>query len=95
MTGRARRMEKLGIRLTLEDKRTLQAAAAAGRRKLSEFVLESALACAGESLAGRKRFGLSAGRWAAFLEALDTPPRDLPRVRRLFEEHDLFETCSK
>lgn len=89
------RTEKLDIRLTPRAKRTLQAAAAAERRKVSEFVLESALARAEETLADRQRFGLDAERWAAFLEALDAPPRDLPRVRRLFQEPCPFETGSK
>ena len=69
----------------------MQAAATAERRKVSDFVLESALARAEETLAERQRFGLDAERWTAFLEALDAPPRDLPRVRRLFEEQGPFE----
>lgn len=95
MTTRVSRTEKLDIRLTPKAKRTLQAAAAAERRKVSEFVLESALARAEETLADRQRFGLGAEHWAAFLEALDASPRDLPRVRRLFQEPSPFETGSK
>ena len=92
MTKQANRTEKLDIRLTPKAKRTLQAAAIAERRKVSEFVLESALARAPEeTLANRQRFSLDAERWTAFLEALDAPPRDLPRVRRLFEEPPLRE----
>lgn len=94
MTKQPNRTEKLDIRLTPKAKRTLQAAAIAERRKVSEFVLESALARAEETLADRQRFGLDAERWAAFLEALDAPPRDLPRVRRLFEEPSPFESGS-
>jgi uncharacterized protein (DUF1778 family) len=95
MTTRANRTEKLDLRLTPKAKQTLQAAAAAERRKVSDFVLESALARAEETLAERQRFGLDAEQWAAFLEALDAPPRDLPRVRRLFKEPSLFEAGSK
>ena len=94
MTKPVSRTEKLDIRLTPKAKRTLQAAAAAERRKVSEFVLESALARAEETLADRQRFELDAERWAAFLEALDAPSRDLPRVRRLFEELSPFESGS-
>ena len=42
---------------------------------------------ADETLAVRRRFGLDAEQWASFLEALDAPPRDLPRIARLFAEH--------
>jgi uncharacterized protein (DUF1778 family) len=95
MTARTNRTEKLDLRLTPKAKRTLQAAAAAERRKVSDFVLESALARAQETLAERQHFGLDAERWTAFLEALDAPPRELPRIRRLFEEESPFETGSR
>jgi uncharacterized protein (DUF1778 family) len=91
MTARNNRTEKLDLRLTPKAKRTLQAAAAASRRKVSDFVLESALARAEETLAERRRFDLDAERWTAFLAALDAPPRDLPRIRRLFDEPGPFE----
>jgi len=44
------RNEKLDLRLTPSAKRTLQIAANAAHRSVSEFVLESALARAGETL---------------------------------------------
>src|SRR5207249_3398919 len=53
------RNEKLDLRLTPSAKRALQAAAIAARRSVSEFVLESALARAEETLPDRRRFGLS------------------------------------
>lgn len=95
MATRTNRTEKLDLRLTPKAKRTLQAAAAAERRKVSDFVLESALARAQETLAERQHFGLDAERWTAFLGALDAPPRELPRIRRLFEDKSPFETESR
>ena len=85
------RTAKLDLRLTPEAKQTIAAAAAAAHRSVSEFVLESALERAGETLADRTRFGLDAGRWKAFLEALDAPPRDLPRLRRLMKDRGAFD----
>jgi len=87
----ASRTEKLDLRLTPEAKKTLFAAAAAAHRSVSEFVLESALSRAEEALTDRARFGLSAERWQAFQEALDAPPRDLPRIAHLMAEPSLFE----
>lgn len=91
MTTRSNRTEKLDLRLTAAAKSTLFAAAAATERSVSEFVLESALAQAEETLADRRRFNLSAEQWAAFLAALDALPRDLPRMARLFREPSVFE----
>ncbi len=88
---KTKRTAKFDLRLSPEAKKKLQAAASVTRRSVSEFVLESALVRAEETLADRSRFGLDAVRWKAFLEALDAPPRDLPRLTRLFEEPSVFE----
>jgi uncharacterized protein (DUF1778 family) len=83
MPKTALRSEKLDLRLTAEAKKTLSAAAAFSQRSVSEFVLESALARAAEALPDRQRFALDAKSWEAFLQALDAPPRSLPRLKRL------------
>ena len=86
----ATRSEKLDLRLTPEAKRVLNAAAQAERRSVSEFVLESALIRAQETLPDLQHFGLDAERWQAFLAALDAPPRPLPRLKRLLNEPGLL-----
>jgi uncharacterized protein (DUF1778 family) len=92
---RAARTQKLDLRLTPEAKLTLQAAARATRRSMSEFVLESALAKADEALADRRSFPLAADAWSAFVAALDAPPRPLPRLRRLLREPGFFDAGTK
>jgi uncharacterized protein (DUF1778 family) len=91
MPKRSTRTAKLDLRLSPEAKEKLQAAARASRRSVSEFVLESALVRADETLTDRNRFGLNADQWQAFLAALDTPPRELPRLKRLLQEPSVFE----
>lgn len=86
MAGRVVRSSKLDLRLTPEAKEKLQAAARAAHRSVTEFVLESAMVRADETLAGRTRFELDADQWQLFLAALDAPPRELPRLARLFQE---------
>lgn len=86
------RSEKLDLRLTPEDKQKLIAAAELDHRSVSEFVLKSALDRADETLPDRRYFGLNAEQWTAFMDALDAPPRDLPRVRELFRQSSIFET---
>jgi uncharacterized protein (DUF1778 family) len=85
------RSEKLDLRLTSEAKRALQSAAAAQHRSVSEFVLESALARAAETLPDRTHFGLDADQWEAFLTALDAPPKTLPNISRLLQEPGVFD----
>lgn len=86
-----KRKEKLDLRLTPSAKRTLQFAASAVHRSVSEFVLESALARAQETLPDRQRFGLDAKRWAEFQAALDAPPRSTPRLAKLLRKRSVFE----
>lgn len=91
MTTKTGRTQKIDLRLTPDNKRTLQAAAAASNRSVSDFVLESALARADETLPDRRHFELNAEKWEEFMEALDAPPRDLPRMRRLLNEPGVFD----
>lgn len=88
------RKEKLDLRLTPSAKMTLQIAAAAARRSVSEFVLESALARAEETLPDRRRFGLTAEQWEAFQSALAAPLRPAPRLAKLLSEPSVFERRS-
>ncbi|HQR87997.1 MAG: hypothetical protein B7Y81_08520 [Caulobacter sp. 32-67-35] len=83
--------EKLDLRLTAEAKQMLQTAAAASHRSVSEFVLESAMARAQETLPDRHVFNLDAESWAAFQAALDAPPRSMPRLARLLSTPSVFE----
>jgi uncharacterized protein (DUF1778 family) len=85
------RSEKLDLRLTPEAKRTLNMAASAAGRSVSEFVLESALTRAEETLADRQHFGLDAEHWEAFIAALDAPPREIPELEKLMREPSVFE----
>ena len=91
MTSSPLRSEKLDLRLTFGAKQTLQRAAAAAQRSVSEFVLESALASAAETLADRQNFQLDAQQWEAFVAALDAPPQLHPRLARLLQEPSLLE----
>jgi uncharacterized protein (DUF1778 family) len=88
------RTEKLDLRLSLTAKRALQSAALAASRSVSDFVLESALARAEETLPDRRRFGLNAKQWEAFQAALDAPPSPAPRMAQLLNEPSVIEKGS-
>jgi uncharacterized protein (DUF1778 family) len=94
MPGFETRNEKLDLRLTPSAKRTLQSAALAAHRSVSDFVLESALARAEETLPDRQGFGLNSQQWAAFLAALTAPPKPAPRLTSLLNESSVFEQGS-
>src|SRR6185295_920428 len=85
------RTEKLDLRLSRAAKKTLQAAATAERKSVSEFVLDTALNAAEERLPDRRVFTLDAKGWDAFITALDAPPRRHARLERLFREPSVFD----
>jgi len=87
-----RRTEKLDLRISPTAKAKLQAAASATHRSMSDFVTESALSRAEETLAERRVFGLDAEKWAAFQAMLDAPPRPLPRLQTLLNEPGFFDS---
>ena len=91
MVQRTNRTEKLDLRLTRAAKQTLQAAASAAHKSVSDFVLETALNEASERLADRTVFTLDENKWAAFIKALDAPPRRHARLERLFREPSVFD----
>ena len=86
-----KRDEKLDLRLTPSAKQILKTAALAMHRSVSEFVLESALARAEETLPDRQRFGLNKTQWEAFQKALSAPPRPSRRLAKLLKEPSVFE----
>lgn len=43
------------------------------------------------ALQDRQRFSLDAEQWAAFQDALDAPPRPLPRLAQLLQRSDPFD----
>lgn len=82
---------QLDLHLSPQAEQKLHAAATVAQCSVSEFVLESALIRADETLADRTRFVLDANRWDAFIAALDAEPRELPRLQQLFRENSVFE----
>ena len=95
MPGVEKRSEKLDLRLTVAAKRALQDAAKAANRSVSDFVLESALARAEETLPDRRRFGLNAEQWRKFLKALDAPTTPAPRLAKLLWSPSVFDRSDR
>ena len=94
MTAIAKAKPKAGridLRVSITAKALLQRAAAARQKSVSEFVLDSAQTAAFEALADRREFHLDKKQWAAFLEALDAPPKKKPRLEKLLKTPSVFE----
>jgi uncharacterized protein (DUF1778 family) len=84
--------ERVDLRMTPTAKRTLQRAASVANKTVSEFMLDSSLSAAFDTLADRRVFQLDESQWAAFMAALDTPPRKNPRLRKLLNTKAPWES---
>lgn len=85
------RSERIDVRTSASVKHLLQQAAQAANKTVSEFMLDSALTAASETLADRRMFVLDEDRWKAFVAALDLPPQPRQRLERLLREPSVFE----
>jgi uncharacterized protein (DUF1778 family) len=83
--------ERIDLRVSAPAKAMLQRAAAARQKSVSEFVLDSAQAAAVETLADRREFLLDKKQWAAFLGALDAPPKKKSRLEKLLKTPSVYE----
>src|SRR5260370_3680860 len=82
---------KVQLRLRGEQKDVISLAAKLRQTTLSSFMLDHAYAAAQEVLAQQVHFTLPADRWRAFCAALDSPPRDIPALRKLLTEASVFD----
>jgi uncharacterized protein (DUF1778 family) len=85
------RSERVDLRMTRSAKRTLQRAAAVTNKTVTEFLLDSGLNAAFDTLADRRVFQLDEKRWDAFMAALAAPPKNNPRLRKLLARKPLWE----
>jgi uncharacterized protein (DUF1778 family) len=85
------RSERVDLRMTPAAKRTLQRAAAVANKTLTEFLLDTGLNAAFETLADCRVIQLDEKRWDAFMAALAAPPKNNPRLRKLLAGKPAWE----
>lgn len=83
--------ERLALRASVRERELLYRASRASGTTLSEFVLGAATTAAENALADRTRFELPARQWTEFVELLDRPPLDKPRLRALLTEPSVLD----
>jgi uncharacterized protein (DUF1778 family) len=85
------RSERVDLRMTPAAKRTLQQAASIANKTVSEFLLDSSLTAAFDTLADRRVFQLDDKRWDAFMTALARPPKNNPGLRKLLAHNPTWK----
>ncbi|MGI6873930.1 DUF1778 domain-containing protein [Amycolatopsis sp. 3B14] len=87
---RAPREGRINLRATSRQESLLRQAAAATDRSLTDFILDSAVTQAERVLTDRRWFVLEDERWEEFQRLLDTPVREMPKLRALFSRPSPF-----
>jgi uncharacterized protein (DUF1778 family) len=87
-----RRSERVALRITPAAKRILQRAAAATNKTLTEFLLDTGINAALDTLMDRRVFPLDERRWDAFLAALAAPRGNNAKLRRLLTRKPIWES---
>ena len=86
-----RRDDRMEFRLPPQAKSLLKRAADVENKTLSAFLLDKGLEAAGETLAERREFRLSAKQYDAFVAALDAPVKPRPRLETLLKTPSVLE----
>lgn len=81
---------RIDLRIENSQKEFLVYAASMKNVKLSTFVLDSALKEAEELVANKAHFPLAAHQWKIFCAAMDRPAREIPQLKKLFKEPNVF-----
>lgn len=82
------------LRATAREERLIKVAAGRQGVNVTDFILSAAREKAEETLADQTRFVLQEKQWKEFMEALDRPAREKPRLRKLFAEPHVAERHS-
>ncbi len=85
------RSERIDIRAHPSAKRILQEAARASHKNLSDYLLESGLAAAEQTLADRRLFALDDQQWNKFQAVLNRPVKRKPKLAKLLTGKSVFD----
>jgi uncharacterized protein (DUF1778 family) len=83
--------DRLAVRMSARQKRTIERAAESSGRTLTEFTVEALTERAEEVLAQRALFGVDGKQWDEFVRLLDEPARPVPELVELLQRPTVFE----
>jgi uncharacterized protein (DUF1778 family) len=80
------RDRRFQLRATAREEALIKVAAEGQGVNVTDFIIGAAREKAQETVTDRTRFVLNEKQWKQFMDALDRPPREKPRLKRLFSE---------
>ena len=85
------RDEIINLRASRQQKQLIDQAAELLDRSRSDFMLEAACREAAGLLLDQTRFSLSEEKFKRFMAALDEPPKENPKLRKLLQSKALWD----
>jgi len=79
---------RMNLRIDAERDERIRLAAQTSGVSVSAFVADAAATAADRVLADRREFKLDRASWDRFVELLDSPARELPRLREAAALHE-------
>ena len=83
--------ERLAVRVTARQKQTIELAAAALGRNVTEFSIQALTERAEEVLTDRHTFGVTQEAWDQFLARLEAPARPVTELVALMRRPSVFD----
>ncbi len=90
MSTIAQKEDRLHIRVSDRQKRLLVEAARARHLSTSQFVVQASMDAAEKVLADGTTITFTSEQWEIFGRRLDESPRNIPALKKLFDEPELF-----
>jgi uncharacterized protein (DUF1778 family) len=88
------RDRRFQLRATAFEETMIKVAAERQGVNVTDFIIRSACEKAEQALGDQRQFLLNDKQWKLFMEALDGPPREKLRLRRLFSEKQVAKRRS-
>ena len=87
--------ERIEVWITPSMKALLQRAATASHESVAEFLLETGMSAAEDTLMNRRLFRINDEQWQAFQEVLDRPVRGKPHLARLMAGKSVLDLADE
>ncbi len=85
------KVERLELRASPSQTSAIRQAATATAKTVTAFVLDAATIEAQRAIADRRLFRLDPDRWERFVNALDRPVKEKPRLRKLMRRSSVLD----
>ncbi len=85
------KVERLELRTSPRQAEVIRQAATVTEKTVTAFILDAATLEAQRTLADQRLFSLDPARWQRFVNALDHPAKEKPRLRALMRRPSVLE----